>query len=261
MKYFNPKLKKEPKAFRKWKKQELPRLMAIYRSGNPQVGRAIFEHLHSNLPNEQDPDHCYYSKLQLKQSLLEDQGYLCCYCNRLLIFDPSSDQTSVENTLPTEVEHLAAVTLQPKRALDYTNLMVSCDGGRLDPSGKQKKNVPEKHLTCNAARASKPLNVTPEQPDCEVRVQYALNGEAFGIDSKADDTVALLNLNLKSLVKIRKEVIEGWIYELRYIDSGYISRSKAIQCIQQLQEKHNGRFSPFSSAIIQIIQREILNQP
>ena len=259
MKYFNPKLKKEPKAFRQWKKQELPRLMAIYRSGSPLVGRTIFEHLHSNLPNEQDSDHYYYSKLQLKQSLLEDQGYLCCYCNRLLIFDPSSDQSSVENTLPTEVEHLATVTLQPKRALDYTNLMVSCDGGRLDPSGKQKKNVPEKHLTCNAARGSKPLNVTPEQPDCEVRVQYALNGEAFGMDSKADDTVTLLNL--KKFSEDRRKAIEGWIYESGDIESGYISRSEAIQCIQQLQEKHNGKFYSFSSAIIQIIQREILNQP
>lgn len=252
MKYFNPKLKQEPESFRNWKKQELGSLIGIYRSGSHLRGRAIFDHLHSNLPNEQDPDNHYYSKSELKQSLLEYQGYLCCYCNRSLILDSTSDQAVAKNTLPTEVEHLVPVSAQPRLALVYKNLMVSCDGGKKD-------NVPQRYLTCNAARGSNELNVTPDHPDCEIRIQYALNGEAFGADEEAEASVSLLNL--KKFNQNRRKAIEGWIYESGDISSGYISRSNATQCIRQLREKNNGKFSSFCSAIIQIIQREILNQP
>jgi uncharacterized protein (TIGR02646 family) len=58
-----------------------------------------------------------YSKAELRKSLLEDQGYICCYCGK-----------RIENDSRTPIEHLNPKSIYKNRTYDYINLLASCDG-------------------------------------------------------------------------------------------------------------------------------------
>lgn len=252
MKFFDPKKKQEPEAFRAWKRQELPALIALCKK---RAGRALYNELQSNLPREPEEGIHYYSKKQLVQTLLEEQGFLCCYCNRS--FDLQA-KTEEQAEFPIEVEHISPIEYEPKRALDYSNLMASCSEGRKE---KRNENMNEKRrrsigLTCNAARKSMHLPITPQQPDCESRILYGENGDVFGADEEATTTINLLNL--KKFDKARGKIIEGWIYEPN--SNLLIDKINAEQIVETLRHKQNGKYIPYCSAIIQVIQREILQR-
>lgn len=59
-----------------------------------------------------------YSKEELKQSLIEEQGHICCYCGQ-----------AIENDNWSVIEHLNPKTANLCKTYDYTNLLASCDGG------------------------------------------------------------------------------------------------------------------------------------
>ena len=249
MKFFDPKQKKEPEAFRTWKRQELSQLIALCKKGK---GRALFEHLNPSPPRQREEGICYFSKQELVEALLEEQGFLCCYCNRS--FDLQAE-IEAQAEFPVEIEHLAPVKNYPERALDYTNLMASCNGGRMGRGNlsSEEKRKREKDLTCNAARESNPLQMTPQQRDCEMRIIYGENGAVFGADEEASATIDLLNL--KKFDRSRGKILEGWIYTNTH---HLIGKTEAEQILQKLHQKQNGKYVAYCSAIIQVIQREIL---
>ncbi len=146
MKYFNPKAKQEPVAFRAWKRQELERLVAICKS-NPASGRRLYEHLPTSLPRKEEEDVFYYSKLELRTALLREQGYICCFCNKVIDHQSEGQYSKRELAdLPEEIEHMRPVKHYPKLALDYENLVISCRGVR--GTGKE---------TCNASKGASML--------------------------------------------------------------------------------------------------------
>ena len=69
-----------PQAFENWKKQENP---------------ITWDDFPSNLPQNQEDGIVYYSKNELRERLLDEQGYICCYC-----------QQEIKNDFNTVVEHL-----------------------------------------------------------------------------------------------------------------------------------------------------------
>lgn len=55
-------------------------------------------------------------KNNLKEALLKEQGYICCYCGQEL-----------ENGIPTAIEHFRPKSVYKNLIFDYNNLMASCD--------------------------------------------------------------------------------------------------------------------------------------
>ncbi|XZF61302.1 MAG: retron system putative HNH endonuclease [Gloeotrichia echinulata DVL01] len=56
-------------------------------------------------------------KTYVHNSLLQEQGFICCYCGRHINHENS------------HIEHLQPRTTYPQLALDYTNLLASCNIG------------------------------------------------------------------------------------------------------------------------------------
>lgn len=54
----------------------------------------------------------------LKKALLEDQGFICCYCGK-----------RIENDLNTRIEHLKPKHKYKEHVFSYRNLLASCQGG------------------------------------------------------------------------------------------------------------------------------------
>lgn len=66
-----------------------------------------------------DPNYDYEylpgkERKDLLDALIEEQGYICCYCGMEI-----SDETSL-------VEHLTPQSSDPHLSLEYTNLLASC---------------------------------------------------------------------------------------------------------------------------------------
>ncbi len=109
MRYIN-KADKEPDAFQQWKediKEELERLLA-----NPDTpSRRIWRLL--------DRKSGVYNKKMLRAHLIEEQGYLCCYCGRRITLNKNN----------TVIDHLFPKSKFRDRTYDYENLLLSCTGG------------------------------------------------------------------------------------------------------------------------------------
>lgn len=59
---------------------------------------------------------------ELRQSLLEEQGYLCAYCmRRIPVKDDNSNETS-------RIEHILSREEHQDRKLDYSNMAICCPG-------------------------------------------------------------------------------------------------------------------------------------
>ncbi len=128
-------------------------------------------------------------KQVVKQALLDEQGYLCCYC------EVRTDQGT------GHIEHLAPRHTHPDLQLAYENLLYCC--------GETPKGQP---TTCgHARRPDDPVPVSPLQPDCESRFLYTELGEMLPRneeDFDARETVRILKLNEKLLRDVRAEVYQ-----------------------------------------------------
>lgn len=128
-------------------------------------------------------------KQQLKESLLHEQKYLCCYCcNRI------TDNNS-------HIEHFVPQSMRNDLSLEYSNLHASCQGekGDMKHCGHAKGNEYDETLL-----------ISPLDEKCEERFSYLLNGEikpGNSADLGAKYTIKILALNDERLKKARVEAM------------------------------------------------------
>lgn len=168
----------------------------------------------------------------VKLSLLEDQGWICCYCNKRI-----SERHHVEHLIPR-----SGNGAYPGHDIDYANLLACC----LQARGRKEER------TCGDRKGSHSIPITPLQPECETRFLYLLSGRvspAATGDAEAETTIAILGLNTANLRKQREGVLQGLQEileqaddeELRHIRDSYSQRDE------------NGRWEEFCIAITQIL--------
>jgi len=256
---FIQKQEREPVEFTKWKRQEEEVLDSYYKR---EVGAAklAFEHLASSPPPQADPGIHYYSKQQLKDSLLDEQGFLCAYCMRGLINDSSCT-----------IDYLKPKSSNPREnTFHYHNLLSSCSGsvskrGRLGNHGVGY-HLKEDLRHCNNKKGEKSIPISPLNSLCESRFIFSISGEilpAFGDDWEAIQTIELLGLNSSLLVRQRASAIERMLYPDLPDNEGnltnrLISREEGLKKVSQLRKKGmNNRYEPFCIALIYVIEQLI----
>ncbi len=257
----------EPEGFTQWKEQEKERIDGVL--GVKNAGRSLWDLLPSSPPTSTDEGISYYSKQYLKRCLLEEQGWLCCYCNRVFKRTdlPLKDveETKPEHLAedPLDIEHIHPKSAHPELTLEYANLAISCAGGRRKPSRLQ---------TCNARKGDKLIGVTPHDPDCEQRIVFTLEGEAIAQDdedAEAKETIEILGLNI--FQEERARVINGYVYKVsddmsydKFTSPGaksLISKEAALDIVSKLCQKDStGRYKPFCSAVISVLKSEIIDR-
>lgn len=97
-----------PESFQNWLNDNDDRLQIQYEDVNISGTQMWTEH--TDLPEFPKPD--------LRKALLEDQGYVCCYCG----FPVTNDGMSCV------IEHFRPKKEYKKLVFDYTNLFASCKG-------------------------------------------------------------------------------------------------------------------------------------
>ena len=192
-------------------------------------------------------------KADLQDSLLADQGYICCYCGT---------QINQENS---HIEHLPSQSsfVDLADAINYQHLLASCGISEQWRKDKYEKEWTEKkfeELTsssdrCGIKRGNQPVAISPLQADCEAFFAYdASNGairakENFDRSEAAPATIALLNLDTQKLRDLRKAAIDSAILEVLTVEP---TEEELVKLFKEKNQR--GEFIPFCSAIDYIIK-------
>jgi len=162
-------------------------------------------------------------KLEIKELLLNEQGFICCYCEDQITADKDS----------CHIEHLQPKGKYPHLKSEYRNLFCSC-------------NHPK---TCGYAKQDDEIRVTPLMNCCEDLFEYHDDGKIKGKDQDAVDTIEILKLNSERLIAARNKIIEILLKD----DSSFScinTLSEYDDLVQKyLQPDTNGCFRPYWSVV------------
>ncbi|URQ87457.1 TIGR02646 family protein [Pseudoalteromonas sp. SCSIO 43088] len=130
------------------------------------------------------------AKDALRKSLLEEQKFICAYCNCSLKNDP----------LKTKIEHFKPQSTYPDLQLQYSNLFVCCLGIH--------KNDTEQ--TCDTRKGNSSLKYSPIENKISQIIKYEeTTGKIESTEEDFSDQLNdVLNLNFKILVSNRKTVLD-----------------------------------------------------
>ena len=138
-------------------------------------------------------------KKALRQRLLEDQGYICCYCGR-----------RINNDKNTRIEHIKSQKNYSELALDFNNMLASCDGGEEDREGRvEPKHKPH----CDSKKENEDIPITPLDAEIESVLSFFEDGTVKGKGEIGKELVRVLGLDDKFLNTERRNAIEQ--YELK----------------------------------------------
>ena len=176
----------------------------------------------------------------LHQSLLQEQGFICCYCNNRIEVQDS------------HIEHLVPQSQNIQGSdVDYNNMLASC--------GRSGASVYQGHSerTCGEHKGESTIPITPEQHDCELKFSYGSNGSissATPNDNDAQQTIRILNLDCDKLNRNRKDAIDGIIFVDRQTGE-LISDAERIIILQRILDQDiEGRFIANCITIKQVLE-------
>lgn len=193
----------EPEAFRAWKAQ----------------ANADWQPTYDELRGEE--------KKSVKDSLMAEQGFLCCYCERRL----TDDDSHIEHFRPQNDPHCDP--------LDYGNLLCSCQN-------KIAKGDPRHCGNLKDGWFDELSLVSPLTEECEDRFAYSGDGEIRPSDS-ADEpariTIEKVGLGIRKLCDLRKKAIDP------FVDLELTEPEFRQFVVEYLQKNHEGMFGEFSTTI------------
>lgn len=200
---------------------------------------------HANLPQTKDQATSRWStyghKDELRNSLLEEQFFLCCY-----------SEIRVDRVgLGCHIEHIQPKSSYPQRTFDYQNLAVSAldSENDLESFKTQGQEVFGGHA--KLGEYDPILFVSCHQPDSARFFAYISNGrvepalDLSDVDTaKAKYTIDLLNLNSPYLIPMRQR----WWDELDELFAEHQAKDWSISDLVELElVPINNKINPFFS--------------
>lgn len=173
-------------------------------------------------------------KRAVRNSLLAEQGYICCYCNK----DIGDDDFHIEHFRPQETFEALE--------LDYNNLHASC----------LKNQEARGPFHCGMAKGNWFDNVFTFSPlaNHESSFSFLYNGLLEAKAPIAEHMVERLNLNDASLAAKREAVIAG-ILDANFIETA--TEEQLISLFRKSGRLVNDRYQPFVLAVQQQIKQLI----
>jgi len=187
------------------------------------------------------PDVCFESlsgkpKRALRKRLLEDQGYICCYCGCRIADDEH-----------TKIEHIKCQDRYGNLSLEFSNMLAACDGGERDRAGRVR---PPHQCHCDAKKGNDDIPVSPLDNSIAGLLTYFEDGTVKGTGA-GETLIQTLGLNVQYLVSRRKSVIKEYVENVpEDLESE----------LQWLRSMHNGEFEEFCFVLEQYVATLIADQ-
>jgi uncharacterized protein (TIGR02646 family) len=188
-----------------------------------------------------NPTYFGFDRSELKNTLLIEQGYICCYCMQRINFDTM------------KVEHFKSQEVYPNLQLTYSNLLGACIGNE----GKPKHLI---HCDTSKANQEISLDTTNLTINCENFIKYSSNGKIYSDrDDVNKELDKILKLNLQTLVDERKSIIiaiNKWL--MRKSSGKTTSQTFLKQKLRQLKDKNEyGKYDPYCQVAITYIKKKL----
>ena len=205
--------------------QEILQWKSKFKNKNGRVPRYSDLNEVENLPH----------KIFLKNSLISEQGHICCYCCKPI----DTKNSHIEHIRPKERNEYRAISLE------YENLLASCQGyhDREENCGHSKDNA-----------FNEELFVSPLEENCESLFEFSNRGKIKAVDGneRAGYTIELLNLDTEQLNAARTEAM--WV-------SGAMDELTEDECRRLLDKfqsvDERGRYAGFSDAIVYQLKKQL----
>lgn len=173
-------------------------------------------------------------KDELRQSLLAEQGRICCYCMSRVSFQGS------------RIEHWLCQEDHSDQELKYNNMMLACHGNEGQPPEKQHCDVKKRNL---------PLKFNPSNQNHQrqLKIRYLRDGSIESGDTDFNAELEnVLNLNLAVLKENRKNIYEAIIKALS--KKGWNFRT-INELIQKNRPSSQGRAEPFCGVALYHLEK------
>jgi uncharacterized protein (TIGR02646 family) len=183
-------------------------------------------------------------KTIVKQRLLEDQGYLCCYTgiriseatSHIEHFKPQSECNKDDENKYEDVDYNNLFAAYPDK--DYETKYGACSYGA--------------HARTNWY--DEDLFVSPLSPQCEAVFKFTFKGAIQSVPDNlaAQTTINRLNLAHDSLTEMRQQAIDEFLFESE------ISLKKAQELLEKIYDRNmKGQFRPFCFVLQQACEEYI----
>ena len=203
----------EPPEFTNWKKKD-----KMFQRGKPKWNR---------IPSS--------IKDNIRASLKEEQGYICCYCMSRVEF-PNS-----------KIEHFKPRSLFRGQQLEYSNLFVACLGG--EGGGKNKQH-------CDTKKGNDALNYIDLFSSVENDIEYHKDGLIFSTNINIDDEInSVLNLNYDILKENRKEALEQLMIDLKKLGFSIPNLQRTLKKYKHKNAK--GKYRPFCEMVVYFLNKKL----
>jgi len=175
-----------------------------------------------------------FKKNELRQSLYQEQGGLCCYCNRRI-------KINDDGTHNTKIEHFLPRTSYEDKSLDYSNLMLACEG-RLGSetccdTKKREEEIPEELFPASPTK------------NCENYLSFKPSGKLEASEERLQKPLEKnLALNHANLLSSRREAWARFKQSLeRHWGKEKAWRGKVLSAtlLEKLQRSAHPRFILF----------------
>lgn len=170
---------------------------------------------------------------KLRNKLLADQGYICCYCQKRI----------PEKLLPqSKIEHFKCRDKYKDLELNYSNLFIACNGE--EKSGKK---------TCDTLKSNSDINsFTLTSTNFETIIKYGKDGGIYSTDPNIEkDINEILGLNEYNLKQKRYNIFLAMNnIKKRFTKVGNYNHQISKEIEEWKERDHNGKFREFFSVAI-----------
>jgi len=188
---------------------------------------------HADLQNPQ--------KRKLHESLLSEQGWVCCYCGRQIdLYD-------------SHIEHFRPQERYADLALNFENLHASCI----------RETQPGKPLHCGHAKSAdfdEAFQISPLDAHCESRFIYTLDGDILPsdvTDAQAAYMVKLLKLDLAFLRNRREEAVNR-VFDPEFLETVTDGELKTLRDFFRSMDKE-GKAQSFGHVLARFAEQRLLD--
>lgn len=181
----------------------------------------------------------YEATLKLRESLLEEQGYICAYCmRRIPVRDRDSNETS-------RIDHIMSREKHPELKLDYTNMVICCPGAI------------DYDFHCDKKKGENDITFSLFEDHFFTTLSYkSKTGEINSSDTEYNCQInEVLNLNNRLLMYNRRSALFGVISLLNKI--GWTVTNITQQINKWANKDTKGQYKEYNGVILWYLNKKL----
>ncbi len=181
----------------------------------------------------------------IRKQLIKEQHGLCAYCMRRINDSKKMNRTVIEHWMPIDADF--------SQALNYSNMMVCCDGGRMNDDA-------HRIMHCDASKGNRVIAISPYNKEQMDKIRYDRNGRVY---TSPEDKVLekdinqVLHLNeAADLVYGRMQTYKNFETYIKGLDRKGKSISTAVR--KKVEEISNAKeYDEYAGVWLYLLKRKL----